>query len=217
MIALALGAAAIPGPPVPFPHPLITEVLYAVPSGAPGDANQDGVRDATGDEFVELVNPHDEPIQLKGYTLRDRNKEDQGGLRFVFPALELKRHQVVVVFNGLNAQWPEPVGTVQKAASTSDRFSGAYVLTMAAESAMHGFGNAGDWVLLSDPAGKPVQCITWGKVQESPPAGVPLQEEAPRASGRSVQRAAIGEPLIAHPATPVPCSPGQFPLPKPPK
>ena len=50
-------------------HPVITEVLYAVPKE--GDADQDGTRSATGDEFIELVNPHDKPINLKGYMLAD--------------------------------------------------------------------------------------------------------------------------------------------------
>ncbi len=50
-------------------HPVITEVLYAVPRD--GDADQSGVRSPTGDEFIELVNPHDVPINLKGYTIRD--------------------------------------------------------------------------------------------------------------------------------------------------
>src|SRR6185436_1093444 len=44
-------------------------VLYAVPKE--GDADQDGTRSATGDEFIELVNPHDKPINLKGYSLSD--------------------------------------------------------------------------------------------------------------------------------------------------
>lgn len=64
-------AAAAPAHGVPFPHPLITEVLFNVPKGAAGDANGDGTRDAVGDEFVELINPHDKPIQLKGYVLSD--------------------------------------------------------------------------------------------------------------------------------------------------
>src|SRR5687768_184922 len=48
-----------PAAPVPFPHPLITEVLYAVPNTPGSDANQDGTRHVAGDEFVELINPHD--------------------------------------------------------------------------------------------------------------------------------------------------------------
>lgn len=74
------GASASPATPkveqrgkaaVAFPHPLITEILYAVPSGDEGDADQSGQRDAIGDEFVEIVNPHDKPIELEGYRLTD--------------------------------------------------------------------------------------------------------------------------------------------------
>lgn len=57
--------------PVAFPHPLITEILYAVPKGEDADANQDGKRSATGDEFIEIVNPHDKAISVKGYVLSD--------------------------------------------------------------------------------------------------------------------------------------------------
>lgn len=53
------------------PHPLITEILYAVPQGDEGDASKDGRRSATGDEFIELINPHDTPIKLKGYAIVD--------------------------------------------------------------------------------------------------------------------------------------------------
>jgi hypothetical protein len=217
MIAiLAAGAAA--APPVAYPHPLITEVLYAVPTGSAGDANADGSRDATGDEFVELVNPHDRPIQLKGYTLRDRNPDDKGGVRFTFPAMELKPREVVVVFNGLNARWTGPVGDSDKApAGPSERFGGAHVFTMRAASEMHGFGNGGDWVLLAAPDSKPVQCVTWGDFSEKPPDAIPLLETAPRVSDRSVQRPDVTEKLAAHPSKPTPCSPGVFPLPKPPK
>jgi hypothetical protein len=55
-------------------------VLYAVPTGDEGDADGDGVRSATGDEFVELINPHSRPIRLKGYVLTDgRNLLPSGG------------------------------------------------------------------------------------------------------------------------------------------
>lgn len=82
-VTLALVMLALPGraptvaePPIPYPHPLVTELLYAVPPGDKGDASADAVRDAVGDEFVELVNPHDKPIQLKGYTITDGTPAD---------------------------------------------------------------------------------------------------------------------------------------------
>lgn len=60
-----------------WPHPMITEVLYDPPKGKEGDADKDGTRDATGDEFIELVNPHDKAINLKGYVLGDSEREAQ--------------------------------------------------------------------------------------------------------------------------------------------
>lgn len=56
---------------VASPHPMICEVLYAVPKGNEGDADQNGTRSATGDEFIEVYNPHAVPIELKGYVLSD--------------------------------------------------------------------------------------------------------------------------------------------------
>lgn len=77
----AASMARADAPMVPYPHPLITEILYAVPSGVRGDANADGTRDAIGDEFIELVNPHDRPIQLKGYTILDASAYAPGAAR----------------------------------------------------------------------------------------------------------------------------------------
>lgn len=58
-------------PLVAKPHPLICEILYSVPKGEDGDADQNGSRSATGDEFIEIYNPHSTPIDLKGYVLSD--------------------------------------------------------------------------------------------------------------------------------------------------
>ncbi len=210
IFACCCTAALAAEPLVPFPHPLITEVLYAVPAGPPGDANGDGTRDATGDEFIELINPHDQPIQLKGYRLRDRNAEDKGALRFTFPALELKPGQVAVVFNGYESRWSGPVGDSTKApASAHDRFSSAFVFTMKAETQMQSLANDGDWVLLSDAQGNPIQCVTWGQPEEKPPAGTPRIEPAPKVIGKSVQRAAGSEGFQEHPDARF--SPGVFP------
>ncbi|HJW47253.1 MAG TPA: hypothetical protein VJ484_12305, partial [Lysobacter sp.] len=68
-----LNTAGFVAPPpdalVPYPNPLITEVHYNVRGD--GDAARDGQRDAVGDEFIELINPHDKPIRLRGFTLID--------------------------------------------------------------------------------------------------------------------------------------------------
>jgi len=181
--SVSLCAVASAEPPVPYPHPLVTELLYAVPSGAKGDASGDGVRDAVGDEFVELVNPHDKPIQLKGYTITDgtpadtidpsrpgpgarRTSEpgeaDRKQVRFTFPSLELKPREVVVVFNGYKQKIPPPVGDSAHAPSgPNDKFFGAYVFTMKNDSQYVAFANTADCMIVWDPDGEPVEAIHW--------------------------------------------------------
>ncbi len=188
---------AKPSTTVEFPHPLITEVLFAVPGAGDGDANGDGKRDAAGDEFVEFINPHDRPINLRGYTITDRN-EGRAQLRFVFPALELPPGGVVVVFNGQSQKWKGPVGDSKAApAEGNAAFHGAYVFTMNASSSSISWANGGDWVLLSDPSGEPVHCIWWGKFAEKIPEKG-LIEEAPTPNRSSVSRRDAGSALLAH-------------------
>jgi hypothetical protein len=204
--------------PIPFPHPLITEILYAVPNAAESDANLDGTRSVAGDEFVELTNPHDKPIQLFGYTLTDRNPEKKGQFKFTFPAFELPPKGVVVVFNGCESTWTG-VGTVgdEKAASArpNESFHNAYVFTARTANSRTSFANAGDFVLLADPNGRPVQCVSWGTFKEKVPAAT-LVETAPVTNKGSVQRETLAGPFAPHktegdPA--VPFSPGKFAAP----
>jgi hypothetical protein len=192
LVAAALAPLLVvpkaPEPPVAYPHPLITEILYAVPSGPAGDANGDGKRDAAGDEFIELVNPHDRPINLRGYRITDRNEPDKGQLKFVFPALELPPGGVVVVFNGFGAKWEGPVGDSKRAPEAgNEKFGGAIVLTMKGASAMTSWANGGDWALLSDPSGSPVQCVWWGKFNETLPTSG-LVEQATLTTKGSITR-----------------------------
>src|SRR5207249_6299270 len=52
----------------------INEVLADPPNGIAGDANHDGVRDGTQDEFIELVNASGaDDISLSGWTVRTRS------------------------------------------------------------------------------------------------------------------------------------------------
>lgn len=242
LIALAAASATL-GPdsdksPLPFPHPLITEVLYGVPSGKAGDANGDGDRQPLGDEFVELINPFDRPINLKGYTLVDADAYSPGApkpakpspgakpdskpadpknaeIRFTFPDCELKPGQIAVLFNGYKSTFNGPVGNQDHAPSSPNpAYHNALVFSMFNTSPYAAFGNDGDFVLLIGPDGKPVQGITWGKAAKNIPMDCLVREEAPIAVG-SVQRTSLGGKLVAH--TDLggdfkgsPCSPGLF-------
>jgi hypothetical protein len=220
-------------------HPVITEVLYAVPRD--GDADQDGTRSPTGDEFIELVNPHDKPINLMGYTLTDGKSpvspnrpaprpaskpktpkpdtppdEDDSRIRFTFPDLTLQPGHVVVVFNGYESRPPGPVGDAKAPAAQNPKFHNAYILSMRVASQYTALANAGDLILLSDPDAKGVECVTWGDSDKKPDAAAPISK-APESKG-SVQRSSVSGPFIRHQDLPgeingTPFSPGRFDLP----
>lgn len=199
----------------PALHPLITEILYAVPPREAGDANGDGKRDVNGDEFIELVNPHDKPIQIGGYTITDRDigegEKKFTSIRFKFPVCELKPGQVAVVFNGHGQKWTGPVGDANKAPSGgNDKFHNALVFTMGIASEKMGLANKGDCVQLASPDGKVVDCIHWGEAKPNPRAE--KNEEAPLINAQSVERPTATGSFAPHPGS-VAFSPGQWPGP----
>jgi hypothetical protein len=209
-----------PAAPVSFPHPMITEVLYAVPNSPEGDANKDGTRQVAGDEFIELVNPHDKPIQLLGYTVIDRNPEKKGQMKFTFPAFELPPGGVVVVFNGCESTWSGvgPVGDAQKAPTgPNESFDNAFVFTARIPSSRTSWANNGDYALLSDPGSQPIHVVSWGTFKESIPEAA-LVETAPVTTKASVQRESLTGAFTIHRTAEkepkVAFSPGRFELPK---
>lgn len=203
MIALCVWLApALADPPPDRPpealHPIISEVLYAVPTYE-GDANMDGVRDATGDEFIELFNPHDSPINLAGYMLSDRNPEGRGRLEFRFPPVTLEPGQCAVVFNGLNSIWRGPVGDSRRAAPAAhDLFHDAWVFTMRNTSAYVGLSNTADWVLLTAPDGTPIECVAWGRLEPPPPIRADLVLWANDIRGASATRDPATGLMVSH-------------------
>src|SRR5256885_16251044 len=67
---------------------LFNEILSDPPNGIAGDANNDGVRDGTDDEFVEFVNGStSETIGMSGWTVKTRaNGSTTEATRFTVPA-----------------------------------------------------------------------------------------------------------------------------------
>ena len=80
---------------------VLNEVLYDPPSGFPGDANGDGIRDPNDDEFVELVNSSATSLDISGYKLYDADRLSINTANHEFPANTiLNPGQAVVVFGG---------------------------------------------------------------------------------------------------------------------
>ena len=123
-----------PGGPTDPPSELsfVINEIHADPSaGIEGDANGDGSRDATGDEFVELVNTSGADVDISGWTLADGFST-----RHTFPPGTVVQGNCAIVVFGGNT----PVGS----------FGGA--LVQIASSGSLGLNNGGDTVTLSNPA-----------------------------------------------------------------
>ena len=114
----------------PRPQVVINEVLADPPPGLPGDANRDGLRDSSQDEFIELLNIGDTPVDIGGWLLGDRSPT------FQFPEGTLiAPGEYVVLFGG-----GTPEGFTGKVFTDDGTLGG-------------GLANAGDEVYLIDPAG----------------------------------------------------------------
>ena len=118
------------GPP-PSLDFVINEIHADPASDLSGDANGDGVRDATQDEFVELVNTSASDIDISGWTLSDGFTA-----RHTFPPGSVVEPGCSVVVFGGNT----PTG----------EFGASLVQT--ASSGALGLNNGGDTVTLSDGA-----------------------------------------------------------------
>lgn len=112
---------------------VLNEMLFDPPNDLPGDANGDGVRDFSDDEFVEFFNNSGSALDLSGYTLSDAAQ-----VRHTFPNPTIvPANGVIVIFGG-----GTPTGT----------FGGAIVQT-ASEGTLN-LNNGGDSVIITNPDGR---------------------------------------------------------------
>ena len=110
---------------------VINEIHADPASGLPGDANGDGIRDFSQDEFVEIVNISASDIDVSGWTLADGFDQ-----RHTFPAGSIVESGCSVVVFGGNT----PTGAF-----------GASLVQIASSGAL-GLNNGGDTITLSDGA-----------------------------------------------------------------
>ncbi|MBL0921246.1 MAG: lamin tail domain-containing protein [Phycisphaerales bacterium] len=206
LIALAAPTEPSAPAPIPFPHPVITELLFAVPAGLDADPNRDGVSDAVSDEFVEVLNPHDEPIELRGYAVVDalglENPRDPRAVVWVFPALRLGPGERAVVFNGrAPGGGPHWGGADKPGHEPHPDFAGAWVFSMGNTSRSAAFGNAKDLCALRAPDGALVDVLAWGGAEKgegvAAAVSAALRVESVKASPRcSVERRDAHSPAV---------------------
>lgn len=90
---------------------IINEVLADPPDGSTGDANHDGVRDASDDEFVEIVNTTESDIDIGGLQLLTRSTSSTTDtIRHTFaPGTIFPAGSAIVVFGGGQIAASNPV------------------------------------------------------------------------------------------------------------
>ena len=117
---------------------LINEILADPPNGLLGDANRDGVRSASNDEFVEFVNTGLEPVSFSGWTVWD-----SAARRHTFSSSSMiPAGSFFVVFGG-----GSPVGFEAVAVSSTGSLN---------------LNNSGDTIFLRDPNGLLIDSFAYG-------------------------------------------------------
>ncbi|HEY0004584.1 MAG TPA: lamin tail domain-containing protein [Pyrinomonadaceae bacterium] len=132
---------------------IINEVLADPPEDIAGDANRDGTRSASQDEFVELVNSTDMDVDLGGYQLVTRSNNAASLTRrhlfaegTIFPA-----GTSIVIFGGAN---------IQTFKTDDAAFGGANILL--ASTGSLSLSNSGGIVALLEPDQSLVSQLSYG-------------------------------------------------------
>jgi uncharacterized protein (TIGR03437 family) len=135
---------------------VLNEVLADPPDGAAGDANHDGTRSSTQDEFIELVNASTVDLDIGGYQLTTRGGNGADIVRHTFAAdTIIAPGTAIVVFGGAQTDAFSPAHPA---------FAGALVLT--ASTGGLSLTNGGSVVKLLDPAGATVEQLAYGGAGE---------------------------------------------------
>ncbi len=129
----------------------INEALADPPDGIAGDANHDGVRSGTDDEFIELVNAQADDVNISGWTVKTRAV---GGTnettRHVFAAgTVVPAHDALVVFGGGSFNPNHPA------------FGGAHIIAASTAGGLS-LTNAGLTILLRNAAGNLITEFSYG-------------------------------------------------------
>lgn len=127
---------------------VINEYLADPPDGIAGDANGDGSRSSSQDEFIEIVNRTGSPVDISGYKLSDAE-----AVRHIFAAATIiPPFEAVVVFGGGTAQ-----GKFGNAMENG--------LVFKASTGGLSLNNGGDTLKLEDAMGRTIQEIKFGAAE----------------------------------------------------
>jgi len=135
---------------------VVNEILADPPDGLAGDANLDGTRSASADEFIELVNSTTRDLDISSFQLETRSLNSTVDLvRHRFPANTIfPAGTAIVIFGGGSFDASNPA------------FAGAKVFR--ASSGGLSLLNSGGVVTVRDAAGKIITAVQFGNSLEAP-------------------------------------------------
>ncbi|MBN2495125.1 MAG: lamin tail domain-containing protein [Deltaproteobacteria bacterium] len=122
---------------------VLNEFLADPPRQAAGDANCDGSRNGTEDEFLEIANVSGDDLDLSGVTVYD-DLNNNGRIRYTFQDFGLPAGGVVVLYGGGEASCAYPGNVITLV-------SGGLSLN-----------NAGDVISIDDASGTSLLTYTYG-------------------------------------------------------
>lgn len=163
----------------------LTEIQYDVPIAPNGDTNGDGTRQSAGDEFVELYNNSNAPIDLTGYVIIER--ENQVVFTFPVGAILGAKKFCVVFGNAVTTTWGTsfPAGTLKLAHYTGTTNQGFGPVTTSTGSSKTNLASNGDRVMIVNPLlADTVAELAFGYDNNVPPRTVkPLWSKGTYAAG----------------------------------
>ncbi|HSE25082.1 MAG TPA: lamin tail domain-containing protein [Pyrinomonadaceae bacterium] len=134
----------------------INEFLADPPDGTTGDANHDGIRDSSDDEFVEIVNTTSRDLDLTGFQLQSRSLTGATDiLRHRFAAGTVVSAGTAIVIFGAGS--PNPSDPV---------FAGAQIVK--ASSRGLSLTNSGGVITLRNSNGTIITSVTYGSAVDLP-------------------------------------------------
>jgi hypothetical protein len=153
----------------------LTEILYDIPASPNGDPNQDSIRQAAGDEFIELYNSSNVSIDLSGYVFIERENQ----VVFTFPVgAVLGAKKFAVVFgNTTKTTWGAgfPAGTLKFTNRNAAFDSGFGPVKTTTGSAKGNLASNGDRVMIVNAlVSDTVAEVAWGYDNQVPPMPVKL-------------------------------------------
>ncbi|HLN99026.1 MAG TPA: lamin tail domain-containing protein [Pyrinomonadaceae bacterium] len=169
---------------------LINEFLADPPDSLAGDANHDGLRSASEDEFVEVINTTTNDLDIGGYRLLTRNTTTNADtIRHTFSSgTVLPACSAIVVFGGGNPDTSNPA------------FGGAQVVKASAGGLS--LTNSSGAIILSDPRDVAVNFVSYGGSTGLDANNNQSLTRSPDISGRFAQHhSASGGALLFSPGT----------------